>query len=53
MSAASILDSMVSVTSLNHGGASKALSQVGDNHPVVVLKNNGLSLFGVGGSVRW
>ena len=38
MSAASILDSMVSVTSLNHGGASKALSQVGDNHPVVVLK---------------
>ena len=32
MSAASILDSMVSVTSLNHGGASKALSQVGDNH---------------------
>lgn len=33
-------DSMVSVTSLNHGGASKALSQVGDNHPVVVLKNN-------------
>lgn len=40
MSAASILDSMVSVTSLNHGGASKALSQVGDNHPVVVLKNN-------------
>lgn len=39
MSAASILDSMVSVTSLNHGGASKALSQVGDNHPVVVLKN--------------
>ena len=35
-----ILDSMVSVTSLNHGGASKALSQVGDNHPVVVLKNN-------------
>ena len=38
MSAASILDSMVSVTSLNHGGASKALSQ--DNHPVVVLKNN-------------
>lgn len=29
MSAASILDSMVSVTSLNHGGASKALSQVG------------------------
>lgn len=31
---------MVSVTSLNHGGASKALSQVGDNHPVVVLKNN-------------
>lgn len=28
MSAASILDSMVSVTSLNHGGASKALSQV-------------------------
>lgn len=40
MPAASILDSMVSVTSLNHGGASKALSQVGDNHPVVVLKNN-------------
>ena len=38
MPAASILDSMVSVTSLNHGGASKALSQVGDNHPVVVLK---------------
>ena len=34
MSAASILDSMVSVTSLNHGGASKALSQVGDNHPI-------------------
>ena len=27
MSAASILDSMVSVTSLNHGGASKALSR--------------------------
>lgn len=40
MSAASILDSMVSVTSLNHGRASKALSQVGDNHPVVALKNN-------------
>lgn len=40
MSAASILDSMVSVTSLNHVRASKALSQVGDNHPVVVLKNN-------------
>lgn len=38
MSAASILDSMVSVTSLNHGRASKALSQVGDNHPVVALK---------------
>ncbi len=40
MSAASILDSMVSVTSLNHGRTSKAFSQVGDNHPVVVLKNN-------------
>ena len=39
MSAASILDSMVSVTSLNHGGASKALSQVGDHHPVDVLKH--------------
>lgn len=40
MSTTSILDSMVSVTSLNHGGASKALSQVGDDHPVIVLKNN-------------
>ncbi|WP_281775191.1 type II toxin-antitoxin system Phd/YefM family antitoxin [Bifidobacterium ruminantium] len=40
MVATSILDNMVSVTSLNHGGASKALSQVGDDRPVIVLKNN-------------
>ena len=36
---ASILDSMVYRHQPYHGGASKALSQVGDNHPVVVLKN--------------
>lgn len=40
MPATSILDNMVSVTSLNHGGASKALSRVEDDHPVIVLKNN-------------
>lgn len=40
MGNAAILDNMVSVTSLNHGGASKALSRVGDGNPVIVLKNN-------------
>ena len=40
MSSATILDNMVSITSLNHGGASRALSRVGDDNPVVVLKNN-------------
>lgn len=40
MPVATLLDNMVSVTSLNHGGASKALSRVGNDNPVVVLKNN-------------
>lgn len=40
MTAAKLLDNMVSITSLNHGGASKALSRVGNDDPVVVLKNN-------------
>lgn len=37
---AALLDHMVSVTSLNHGGASKALSRLRDNEPLVILKNN-------------
>lgn len=40
MPVATLLDNMISVTSLNHGGASKALSRVGNDNPVVVLKNN-------------
>lgn len=35
-----ILDSVVSVSSLNHGGASRAISRVGDDQPLVVMKNN-------------
>ena len=34
------LDNMVPVTFLNHGGASRTLNRVGDDNPVVVLKNN-------------
>jgi len=34
------LDNMVPVTFLNHGGASKTLNKVGDDNPVIVLKNN-------------
>lgn len=40
MSVTSILDNMISVTDLSHGDASKTLSRVGNNHPVIVLKNN-------------
>ena len=44
MSVTSILDNMISVTDLNRGGASKTLSRVGNNHPVIVLAGNRLSL---------
>ena len=40
MSVTSILDNMISVTDLNRGGASKTLSRVGNNHPVIVLDGN-------------
>lgn len=40
MSVTSILDNVVSVTDLNHGDASKTLSRVSNNHPVIVLDNN-------------
>lgn len=34
------LDNLVSVSELSHGGASKTLSRVGDNNPIVVMRNN-------------
>ena len=40
MSVTSFLDNMISVTDLSHGDASKTLSRGGNNHPVIVLKNN-------------
>ena len=40
MGSASLLDNMVSISTLNHGGASKTLGKVTDESPVVVMKNN-------------
>ena len=40
MGAASILDNTVSISTLNHGGASKTLGKVSDDSPVVVMRNN-------------
>lgn len=34
------LDNLVSVSELSHGGVSKTLSRVGDNNPIVVMRNN-------------
>ena len=34
------LDNLVSVSELSHGGAGKTLSRVGDNNPIVVMRNN-------------
>lgn len=40
MSTASMLNNMVSISSLNHGEAGKVLSKVSNNHPVIVLDDN-------------
>ena len=40
MGQAATLDNMVSISSLNHGGASKALNRLGNENPVIVLRNN-------------
>lgn len=34
------LDNLVSVSELSHGGVSKTLSRVGNNNPIVVMRNN-------------
>lgn len=34
------LDNLVSVSELSHGGVSKTLSRVGDDNPIVVMRNN-------------
>ena len=34
------LDNLVSVSELSHGGASRAISRVGNDNPVVVMRNN-------------
>ena len=34
------LDNLVSVSELSHGGASRALSRVSNNNPIVVMRNN-------------
>lgn len=34
------LDNLVSISELSHGGASRALSRISDNNPVVVMRNN-------------
>ena len=34
------LDNLVSVSELSHGGVSKTLSRVGDNNPIVAMRNN-------------
>lgn len=34
------LDNLVSVSELSHGGAGKTPGRVGDNNPIVVMRNN-------------
>lgn len=34
------LGNLVSVPELSHGGASRALSRVSNNNPIVVMRNN-------------
>ncbi|KFI93218.1 antitoxin Phd/YefM, type II toxin-antitoxin system domain protein [Bifidobacterium saguini DSM 23967] len=40
MAGSIMLDNLVSVSELSHGGASRAIGRVGDGNPVVVMRNN-------------
>ncbi|MBT1161458.1 type II toxin-antitoxin system Phd/YefM family antitoxin [Bifidobacterium sp. SO1] len=40
MKAVDLIDNLVPISVFNHGGASKAFAKVGNDKPVVVLKNN-------------
>ncbi|KFI58583.1 type II toxin-antitoxin system Phd/YefM family antitoxin [Bifidobacterium cuniculi] len=40
MSDATILDRLIPISTLNHGGASRTINDLRDNQPAVILKNN-------------